>query len=214
MTRRVTAIAALAYLLMGQAMADDATDTAIRQCAAKSDSVERLACFDAAAAPLVEAANTATTEPSTGDIGAWQSKTETSAIDDSKTVVMSVLAKEPYPDDNTMRQPRLVIRCMESTTVMYVDFDGDYMSDIAGRGDVTLRVDKKPAAKGKMTASTDNSALGLWSGSQSIPVIKSMLGGDTLLVRAVPVSSNPVLAEFPITGLNAAIQPLRAACKW
>ena len=113
-----------------------------------------------------------------------------------------------------MRRPTLNIRCMENVTTIYVDFDGDYMSDIAGRGVVTLRVDKSAATKHEMDVSTDNTSLGLWSGGRSIPVIKRMLDGDTLLVQAIPVSASPVLAEFPIHGLGAAIGPLREACKW
>lgn len=199
---------------VGATQAEDTIDRSLRQCAAKVDSVERLSCFDAAVAPLVQAANKAATAPPAADVGAWENVTEASAIDDSTTVLLTVAAKDPYPDDYQMRKPTLHIRCMQNVTSLYVNFDGDYMSDVAGRGSITMRVDKSPATKHSMDVSTNNESLGLWTGGQAIPVIKRLMAGDVLLVQAIPVSASPVLVEFPIHGLGAVIGPLRAACKW
>lgn len=63
-------------------------------------------------------------------------------------------------------------------------------------------------------ASTDNKALGLWSGGKAIPVVKQMLGKSTMITRMTPFSESPFTATFNISGLNRAIEPLRKACNW
>jgi len=65
-----------------------------------------------------------------------------------------------------------------------------------------------------MDESTDNKALGLWSGGESIPVIKKMFGKKQLIARMTPFSESPITVEMDITGLDAAIEPLRTACGW
>ena len=65
-----------------------------------------------------------------------------------------------------------------------------------------------------MRESTDNRALGLWRGGESIPVIKSMLGKRRMIVRATPYGDSPFMAEFIIAGLDEEIEPLRNACSW
>jgi len=83
-----------------------------------------------------------------------------------------------------------------------------------GYGTVEYRVDDKNAGKREFEASTDNSALGLWSGRKSIPFIKSMLAGKEMIFRFTPFGSSPVTARFEIDGLDEAIKPLRKECGW
>lgn len=81
-------------------------------------------------------------------------------------------------------------------------------------GDVTYRIDENPSKSIAMDESTDNRALGLWSGGQAIPFIKQMLGGQTMVTRFTPYNDSPVTAEFNISGLDKAIIALREQCKW
>ncbi len=66
-----------------------------------------------------------------------------------------------------------IISCRENTTRIYFRFNGLHMSDYQ-YGTVTYRLDDKKAAKRKMIESTDNKALGLWSGGVAIPFLKGM----------------------------------------
>lgn len=210
-----TSLMLFGMMLTDDAIGNDVLERGLRSCAAEENTVKRVTCFDVLVAPLVNAANaTATAAATPVNKGAWRIDVETSPIDDSKNVFISVKARASYQDDYATRMPYLWIRCMENTTSLIIDFDDDYMSDIAGRGNVTLRIDQAAAVEKHMDASTDNGSLGLWNGGNSIPLIKSMLDGSALLVRAVPVSASPVTIEFPISGLTDAVKPVREACGW
>jgi type VI secretion system protein VasI len=211
---RAIFVAAAAATLADPAFA--ATDvTPFLECSAIEDSVARLACFDAAVAPVKEAANeAAAAELAPTNPGEWLTEVETSPIDDSTNVYSIVLAKEAYEGTYATHRPALIIRCVENTTSLVLNFDGDYMSDLAQRGRVTTRVDDRPAVEKSMVESTSNEALGLWGGGSSIPFIKTMLGGEIFLVRAIPVNSNPVTVEFNIAGIDEAVRPVREACGW
>lgn len=88
------------------------------------------------------------------------------------------------------------------------------MSDNRGGGRVDYRIDDNPADYRSMEESSDNKALGLWSGGRSIPFIKSLFGGETIFMRASPFNESPVEMTFNISGLEEAIEPLREACGW
>jgi type VI secretion system protein VasI len=68
------------------------------------------------------------------------------------------------------------------------------------------------AASLKMSAS--GKAFGYWHGEEAIPFVKRLLGGKRLLVEVAPFGASPVLAEFPVAGLDMAVAPLRQACGW
>jgi len=108
---------------------------------------------------------------------------------------------------------RLYIQCRENTTLLYITFNGHFMSDYAN-GRITYRLDSDKARTRSMQESSENMALGLWRGGASIPFIKGMFGHEKFLVRATPHSESQVTATFPIVGLEAAIEPLRKACHW
>ncbi|GGE26764.1 hypothetical protein GCM10011345_35960 [Gemmobacter megaterium] len=65
-----------------------------------------------------------------------------------------------------------------------------------------------------MTESNDNRALGLWSGKQSIPFVKSLLGATKIRLRILPVNEDSIETTFNLTGLSDALAPVRKACGW
>jgi type VI secretion system protein VasI len=145
----------------------------------------------------------------------WTYQTEVSKIDDSKNVYLSLQSEETiqgrYGEAGFMR---LFINCRENKTAVYFTFAQHFMSDNAGGGAITFRIDKRPAKTESFRESTDNEALGLWGGGEAIPFIKSLLGAERLFVRATPYNESPVDGEFVVTGLDDAIKPLRKACGW
>ena len=182
-------------------------DPSIAACLSIKESLSRLECYDEAAGynPVV------TQVDGTGD---WDIQLETSKFDDSQTVFLSLKSKEwdNCPYDSAKHS--LVMACRENSTDLYIVFGGCYMSDFEGRGRVTYRVDDEPAASVSMRESSNNSALGLWGGRNSIPFIKELLDKNSLVVKASPFSESAVTSEFELGGLNEAIKPLRAACNW
>lgn len=206
----ITGVLAGIWLLLSPAsMVPAMAQSTPEECAAMDDSAKRLLCYDA----LFRIGRVVT--PSAPSARNWSVRTDTSRIDDSRSVFLSTGALDPYMDDyGTQRAPILTVRCMENTTSLIINFDGDYMSDSRYWGPVLLRVDDHPASEHDMQVSTDNHALGLWRGGAAIPAIKSLLGGERLLVRATPVSSSAITVEFNISGLDQVIAPLREACGW
>lgn len=79
---------------------------------------------------------------------------------------------------------------------------------------MTYRLDKEKAKTIPMEVSNGHKAIGLWSGSKSIPLIKEMFGHDKMIVQITPYQKGPVTMEFTIKGLEEAIKPLREACGW
>jgi type VI secretion system protein VasI len=88
------------------------------------------------------------------------------------------------------------------------------MSDRAGGGTVTYRVDRLPPRTQPFSVSNDNKSLGLWGATSAIPFIKSLFGAERLLLRATPFRESDLNLEFNVSGLEEAIKPLRTACKW
>ena len=187
-------------------MAGLGTAQASQECAEISDRNSRLACYDAEYRPSINR-NT---------VSQWDTQTERSAIDDSVSVFVSVDSQEPIQGrfSRGKAPARLVMRCVENTTSLLFNFNDNHMTSHQQYGEVTLRIDDGRAFTRRMNESTNNRTLGLWSGGQSIPVIRDMFGADLLTVRATPFSESPITVQFPISGIEDAVAPLREACNW
>lgn len=197
-------------------------------CGSLADSVKRLACFDAVAGRLQGAADTAAKAklapaPTAATIptaqspfaqGTWQTTVTASKIDDTSTVIAMLTSKEQIYVRYSTYQPGIVIRCLESTTVFYLDLGGAFVADSGSYGKVTLRVDKKPAVEKSLRATTDNRGLGLWDGSVSIPFIRTLLDGQVLVARVTPYGESAVTMEFDLRGIRPAVEQVAKACHW
>jgi type VI secretion system protein VasI len=178
--------------------------SASEKCAAIPDSTERLACYDMEYRPATKSAKTS----------AWTVREEQSKMDDSKTVVVSLESEEALSKRfGGSDKASLIIRCQENETSVYFIMADHFLSSVQGYGEVTFRLDSaKPRTVG-MSESTDNKALGLWGGS-AVGFVKKMIGHDSMVVRVTPFNESPLTTTFPITGIDDALKPLRAACKW
>lgn len=194
----------LAVLISTAACAADGAS-----CARIDNAGERLLCYDGVFRTAV-ANETQTVESK------WVIQTETSKIDDSKSVFLGLESDDDFPGKfgNGRRRANLTLRCMENSTSAILLFGDHFMADTNGYGDVTFRVDNQPAFTRGLDESTDHMALGLWNGGSAIPFIKKLFDGKTLVVRATPFSESPITATFTIAGLKEKIASLREACKW
>ncbi len=175
-----------------------------KECAGISDDAKRLICYD-----LIFKIKQTTSVSSK-----WNVSEETSKIDDRKNVFVVVESLERLQGRFGQKdRARLMFICREGKTVSYITFGGHFMSTL-NSGTVTYRVDKRPAGKRHMTESTDHQALGHWSAPEAISFARELYGATSLYVQATPHSESPVSAEFPVEGLEQAIKPLQAACKW
>jgi type VI secretion system protein VasI len=197
----------LALVIAGSFFATSAISEDVSHCVDISDPNDRLNCFDAGFVTVEQA-------PPAED-SAWNISIETSNLDDSTLVIMTLDSSEqlrgPYGQSS---RGRLILRCKENTTSAQVYFGDYFMSDLQGRGRVDYRIDSEQPRRVDMRVSTNNKYLGLWNGGTSIPFIQRMLAADELLVRATPFSDSPIEMKFAISGLEDQITPLREACSW
>lgn len=184
------------------------TENTGQSCAAIEDGGARLLCYDAVF--RVTHSNDAP-----AGLGIWKSDADTSKIDDSKEVYLSVDSAEPVSTKFGEGDPAtLTVRCQKRTTAVSIYFGGAFMADSGGFGKVVYRIDKKPAVTKAWDVSTSNKHLGLWNGGTAIPFIKSLFGANQVLIEATPFNEDSVTLTFPVAGLESAIKPLRDACKW
>ncbi len=106
------------------------------------------------------------------------------------------------------------ISCKDNTTALRLKFGGNIVASALDTARVRFSVDERPAEDYLFSISNDFKSVGLWSGEEAIPVIKTLLNGRTLTVEGAPYFARPVKAGFAIQGLNSAIRPLRGSCNW
>ncbi len=177
-------------------------------CAQISDDDRRLGCYDSIF-------NQTSTERSAEDRGKWIVREETSKLDDTANVHLLLISEDKHRDRfGGSTSSSISIACRENATSLWVRFADEFMSDNAGGGRVTYRIDEARAQTKNFRESNNNQALGLWNGGSSVPFIKSFLDAETLLLRATPFSASSVTATFDVRGLAQAIKPLRDACSW
>ena len=183
-----------------------ASAVASSECTTVQDDKARLACYDLKYRPTTVAAK----------ISEWRVQESSSKMDDSKTVVLQVESEERVPGQygGAGVTADLYLRCSENTTSVYFILGDNFLADVEGYGDVTYRLDAQKPKTASMDASTDNKALGLWSGGYSIPFIKGIFGHSAMVVRITPFNQSPMTVTFPVSGLEGAIAPLRKACGW
>jgi len=179
-------------------------------CARINNDLDRLACYDKHHGRTPQ--RVTLPSPSEG----WSIHEEISKITDQKTVIVTVRSNEIVNCGwNRGAHIHLVLRCMESKTVLYFN-TGCHMtsSTYNSYGNITYRIDDTPAQTVAGSSSTDSKALGLWSGSGAIPLIKKMFGRKSIVVRMTPYGESPFVATFNIVGIEQATQPLRKSCNW
>ncbi|SIT22627.1 type VI secretion system protein VasI [Gemmobacter megaterium] len=116
-------------------------------------------------------------------------------------------------NDHSRAKPMvMMISCYENTTSITIEGEGCFFSKYWGK--VEYRLDDQPMKTVRMTESNDNRALGLWSGKQSIPFVKSLLGATKIRLRILPVNEDSIETTFNLTGLSDALAPVRKACGW
>ena len=168
--------------------------------------------------PLALEGTTVAAVPETApppDKGNWLVSQDKSALDDSETVVLSLNSDGVIAGQYGGAGPaQIYLRCLENTTSVFLIMNDLFLSDIQSFGTVDFRIDTGKADKVRMQASTDNKALGLWSGGTAIPFAKKLMDGGKVVFRATPFNESPVEFAFDLAGLPVAIEPLRKACKW
>lgn len=186
------------------------TAASIEQCAKIEDNDRRLTCYD-----LEYRIESSSSAPVGTVKSAWGVRRDKSKIDDSKSVFGTLESKE----ENTGRygkpyRVRMQARCMENTTAIYWVFGGEFMADNASWGKVTFRFDDTKAFERVLDVSSDNKALGLWSGGKAIPFLRRLAKTKTLLMRYTPYNESSRTVEFLLEGTQEVVKEIAETCNW
>lgn len=202
-------------------VASHGVSAAISECLEHENDTLRLACYDLEAGyfdelkkDLLGSEEEEAEVEEVASKGDWIVQSSVSKLDDSTNVIVRLRSHDESNCRYDTESHYITLACRENETNLWVTFGGCYMADIQGKGRVTYRLGSSDVQTKNFTESTDNMALGLWSGGSAIPFIKRMMEHDTMIVRATPFSDNPVTGEYNIAGLEEAIKPLREACHW
>ena len=148
--------------------------------------------------------------------GGWTVNVETSQIDDSTTVDLSL------PADTTIsawpggvKQPVLHVRCMEGRQEVYIWTGYGPEIEPHDRATLTIRLDDAKASK--VLGSVSNSREGTFFPDAS-GFARELAGANRLVFRYTPFQSEPVTTTFSLTGLSEplslvegpVLEPLRA----
>jgi len=148
--------------------------------------------------------------------GRWTVAAETSPVDDGLNVFVSVRAEGTvtgWPE--VTYRPELWFRCQEGVSSAFVvtgmDPHVEWHKNSLEWATVTVRFDGDPATEVAARKSTDGRGLFL---TERPADIEAMVGHDSMFFRFTPFRSAPAATTFDVSGLEAALQPLRLACGW
>lgn len=177
----------------------------ITACAAEPRALNRLDCFDRITTEHNQSKQHHPSTPIDG-IGKWKISDERNPVDDTRTV--SLLLYADAGQSKWGKESVLVIRCLSYGTDVYIDWGGYLGSDVT----VTTRIGDQAAVTKKWNISTDKQTS--FHPRSSINLVKSLTEHQRYVAQVTPYNDSPITAIFDLTGLPAAIKPLREACKW
>ncbi|MBD9621862.1 hypothetical protein IB279_02770 [Ensifer sp. ENS06] len=190
-------------LSAGSAIAQDP-----QECARIEDSLQRLTCFDKMF-PKVAAGEAPKAVAPASAAALWEIQEEVSPVDDSKVVRAALMPAKSTSTGFNNASAYLLMSCREQTTSFIISTEM-FMS--GEEPTVTTRIGVAPAVTGKWSRSTNYKAVGLWSGKEAIPFIKSLKDNERLFVRLQ--DKDRVDAEFDLANVSEVIEKIKVACKW
>ena len=106
----------------------------------------------------------------------------------------------------------ITLRCMDNTTAIYFDLTDYTTTGTLDGATIKYRLDDKQSNRW-FTTSVDGTAHGLWSGGQSIPFVKELIGKTEFDIR-LPTYGGTRTVTYNITGIDYVAQRVREACNW
>lgn len=148
----------------------------------------------------------------------WNVRFDVSEMTDQTSVYLTTSSLSFVSEYGQFRSADLVLVCQENTTAALINV-GEYLgTDRNGRSRdgkfLMYRIGEHEASSAYWNTSTSGRAVGLWSGGQSIPFIRSLIDEDRLLIRITPTSSSSRELTFFLSGLDNHINELADACGW
>jgi hypothetical protein len=147
----------------------------------------------------------------------WVVREETSPMDSSKIVILTLNAENTISSVTGDRKPSLLIRCKEGKTDTYVStgVPASVEEDIEGGPSedhhVRLRFDENPPITDRWVEATNHGGLFATDG---ISAAKQIAGAHKLAFEFTPFDANPATIQFDLNSLSSHLQMVADACKW
>lgn len=188
---------ALAFTFSAPLAAESIPYRAIAKCAAISEDASRLQCFDQLAHAAPTEAQSAT--------GKWQLKDHTNPLDDTVDITLTLLADSG--GNRSGRPFMLTAHCDSHKTQLAIS----WYAYLGSQASVTLRIGSGEANTTRWDVSSDKQTT-----MSTVPVktLKDMLNANKMVAQVTPFNQKPYTAIFDLSGLEAAIEPVRATCGW
>ncbi len=195
----------LCVLAFTNSWASPVNEVEFARCAAETNAIERLECFDTLAEKA--GATASTTNTTTQGTGKWTTSTRVDPLTD-KSVYMARLEATTgsgrFGDTVVM-----FVRCKDNKTEMYIDWKS-FLGTRNSR--VTHRVGKGKATTSPWGLSTDNQAT--FYPASPIPLLKGLIENESFVANVTPYNESPVTAVFNTAGAEGALADIRKGCSW
>ena len=171
--------------------------------------IDRLDCYDRVSGYATAAI---------GKVDNWSTTSRQSKKSKFTNHIIRNRARETLSYLTTNPSIWLVIQCIDNSTSALFDVYGyaiHHNSDLYGK--MKYQVDGGATKKLTFEESDDLDYIGLWGGRKAIPFIKELIGADELQIEVILSGrrvDKPYIGTFTLTGLSAAIDPLRQECGW
>jgi hypothetical protein len=149
-----------------------------------------------------------TTPPDGTDVPTWDVSESRSPIDDSPTVSLGLDASKPARGSFGSSSTRLIIRCREHDTDLYVAVD-DYLG--SDNSSVIYRIDNGASRTASWSLSTDGKAV---FAPAPIAFARQLAQAKTFFIRISDFRGSTYDVEFNLSGLGALLPKVSTACKW
>lgn len=139
----------------------------------------------------------------------WDVSESVSPVDDSKTVVLSISASKPiYNSYGSSENARLIIRCKEHSTDLFVALDEYLGSDSSS---ILYRLDGAPSQTDSWSESTDGKAV---FAPNAVALSRKLASSKKFFIRISDFRGTNYDTEFKTDGLGKVLPKVASACHW
>jgi len=197
----VSLVVALTYVPSALAQGD--LKQTIGRCAIQEGDLQRLVCYDSVAKSLGYSRTPSAT--TVAGSGKWHVSNLKNPLDDTRTVALTLGATT---GESRFGDPVvLVIRCQSGQVNAYINWNS-YLG--LEQTPVVARLGTGEAKTQRWSLSTDKKAT--FYPGDAAAFLDQLLAADRFVAQTTPYNESPITAVFELTGLSAAVKPLREVC--
>ncbi len=175
-----------------------------QDCKSKGAKADQLACFSSLAG------STSAPAPTPSVPSKWKVHSKVEKLDGTTTVTLALDSSDTVkPQYGRAEAATIIVRCLNNKTELYIDWP-EFLG--VSRGiEVRWRADNMPITTEAWSPSTDGKAA---FAPNPVAFLKKLADRSELLLSVTPFGKVATTLTFPVAGLEEALKPLRAACKW